>query len=136
MDRQHGEIGIVAGQHDLVYRRPHGRHFDRRNGMAQALAQHGGKAGLVGFQRGCEPPPRAHHVADELGPFRSDGTKPDRVGIAIERRGDIDEINRLVVHDAFTLLRQLLDEVSQAEFFAIGLDHDATSNTAGVIRRS
>ena len=117
------EVGVVSGQHDLVHRRLRGRHLDRRDRVPQALAQDRRKAGLVGIERGGEAASRAHHVADELGLLRADRPEPDRVGIAIEHRRHVDEIDRIVVHDAFALLHQLLDEMAQAEFFGVGRGH-------------
>ena len=111
MHRQCREVGIIAGEHDLVHRRLRGGHLDRSSRMPESLAQHGGKAGLVGFERGGKPSPRAHHVAHELGLLRSDRAEPHRAGIAIEHRGDVDEVDRIVVDDAFALLHELLDEM-------------------------
>ena len=93
--------------------------------MPESLAQRGGKAGLVGVERGGEPAARAHHVADQLGFLGSHGPEPDRAGVAVEHRGDVDQVDRIVVHDAFALLHQLLDEMAQAELLGVGLGHGA-----------
>jgi len=122
---QCGQIGVVAGEHDLVHRRLRGGHFDRGNRMLQALAQGGGKAGLIGIERGSKAAPSAHHVTDELGLFRSDRAEPDRVGIAIQHRGHVDEVDRIVMDDAFALLHKLLDEMAQTKFFSV--DHEDAS---------
>ena len=128
VDRQRGQVGIVAGQHDIVHRSVRGRHLDRSDRMAQAFAQDGGKAGLVGLERGGKAAPGAHHVADELGLLRPHRAEPDRVGIAVEHRRHVDEIDRIVVDDAFALLHELLDEVAQAKFFGVDLSHTMPSN--------
>jgi hypothetical protein len=91
--------------------------------LGQPLAQHLGKAAFVGVERCGKPTPRPHHVADELGPLRPDRAEPDRARIAVEHRADVDEIDRLLMHDAFALLHQLLDETAQAELLGVGLDH-------------
>ncbi len=114
------QIGIFAGEHDLVYRRLRGGHLDRGNRMPQALAQGGRKAGLVGIEGGGKSAPSPHHVADELGLFRSDRAEPDRTGIAIQHRGHVDQVDRIVMDDAFALLHELLDEMAQTKFFGIG----------------
>ena len=121
--RQRGQIGLVAGQHDLMHRRLRGRHLDRRQRMAQALAQHRGKASLVGVERGGQAATRSHDVADELRLLRPDRAEPDRIGIAVQHRGHVDQIDRIVVHDAFALLHQFFHEVAQAEFLGVGLGH-------------
>jgi hypothetical protein len=46
------------------------------------------------------------------------------LGIAIEHRGHVDEVDRIVVHDAFAFLHELLDEAAQTEFFGVGSGHD------------
>jgi len=117
---QRGQVGIVAGEHDLLHRRLRGGHLDRGNRMLQALAQGGGKAGLIGIERGSKPAPSAHYIADELGLFRPDRAEPDRVGIAIQHRGHVDQVDRIVMDDAFALLHELLDEMAQTKFFGIG----------------
>ena len=122
MHGQCGQIGVVAGEHDLVHRRLRGGHFDRGNRMPQAFAQGGGKAGLIGIERGSKSAPSPHHVADKLRLFWPDCAEPDRAGITIQHRGYVDEVDRIVVDDAFALLHQLLDEMAQAKFFSI--DHE------------
>ena len=98
--------------------------------MAQAFAQGGGKAGLVRLKGGGKAAPGAHYVADELGLLRPHGTEPNGVGIAVEHRRHIDEVDRGVVDDAFALLHELLDEVAQAKFFGVDLSHTMPSNRA------
>lgn len=142
MHGQCGQIGIVAGEHDLVHRGLRGGHFDRGNRMPQALAQGSGKTGLIGIERGGKSAPRPHHVADKLRLFRPDCAEPDRAGIAIQHRGHVDEVDRIVVDDAFALLHQLLDEMAQAKFFSIGHEDafqsiacSLSGNLSGVIPR-
>ena len=65
----------------------------------------------------------AHHVADQFGVLRADVAEPDRLRIAVEHGGDVDQIDRRVVDDALALLHQPLDEAAQAEFFGVGLGH-------------
>ena len=91
--------------------------------MLEALAQRGRKAGLIGVERGGKAPPAPHHVAHELGLFRPDGAKPDRLRVAIEHRGHVDEVDGVVVDNAFTLLHELLDEMTQAKFFDVDCGH-------------
>ncbi len=64
--------------------------------------------------------PPSEPYADELGLFRPDRAEPDRVGIAIHHRGHVDEVDRIVMDDAFALLHKLLDEMAQTKFFGIG----------------
>lgn len=123
MHGQHGQIGVVAGEHDLVHRSPCGRHFDRSDGMRQALAQNRRKADLIGIERGGKAPSAPHHVAYELGLLRPDRAKPDRMRVTVEHRGHVDEIDRLVMDDAFALLHQPLDEIAQAKFVGVDGGH-------------
>ena len=123
MHWQRGEIGVLVGEHDFMDRRLCGWHFDRRNRMLKPCAQHSGKLGLFGLQCGCQPASTTHDIADQLGALRSDRTKPHRIWIAVEYRGDIDEIDRPVVDDALSPLHKFLHEMAQAEFFRVDLGH-------------
>src|SRR5262245_65959351 len=91
--------------------------------MPQALAQRRRKARLVGVERRGKAAPRAHHVADQLGLLRTDRAEPDRIGIAIEHRGHVDEIDRLVVDRAFALLHELFDEMAQAKLLGVDVGY-------------
>ena len=67
-----------------------------------------------------EPLARAHDVADQLGLFGSRRLEQHRARIAVETRGDVDEIDRLVAHLALAELDELVDEIAQPE--ALGID--------------
>ena len=123
MNRQRSEIGILAGLHDLVHGCSRRRHFDRLERLAQAFPQHGGKLLLVGVERGGKPTARTHDVGDQFGLLRADIAEPHRLRIAVDHRGDVDQVDRVIVNYAFALLHQLFDEAAQAEFFGVGLGH-------------
>ena len=91
--------------------------------VAKAFAQGSGKAALVGIERGREAASGAHHVADELGLLRPHRAEPHGIGIAIEHRCHIDEIDRSIMDDAFAFLHELLDEMAQTKFFGVDLGH-------------
>src|SRR5437016_3136527 len=90
------------------------------------------KAGLVGIEGGGKSAPSAHHVTDQFSPFRPDRAEPDRTGIAVQHRGHVDEVDRIVVDDAFALLHQLFNEMAQAKFFGIGHEDAFQSITCSV----
>ena len=83
------------------------------------------EAGIVGVERASEPATSPHDVADQLGLLRSHRAEPDRLGVAVEHAGDVDQVDRLVVDDALPLLHQLLDEAAQTGIFGVGRGHDA-----------
>src|SRR5438876_636259 len=66
------------------------------------------------------------------GACRPDRAEPDRAGIAVQHRGHVDEVDRIVVDDAFALLHQLFDEMAQAKFFGIGHEDAFQSITCSV----
>src|SRR5262245_61804110 len=92
--------------------------------MPQALAQRRRKARLVGVEPRGKAAPRAHHVADQLGLLRTDRAEPYRIGVAIEHRGYLDEIDRLVVDRALALLHELFDEMAQAKLLGVDVGHE------------
>jgi len=117
---QRGQIGIVAGEHDLVHRRLRGRHFVGATGCRRRWRSAAGKPGSSVSSATA----RRRRVPITLPTssvfFRPDRAKPDRVGITIQHRGHVDEVDRIVMDDAFALLHELLDEMAQTKFFGIG----------------
>src|SRR5262245_15305648 len=91
--------------------------------MPQPLPQRRRKARLVGVERRGKAASRPHHVADQLGLLRTDRAEPYRIGVAIEHRGYVDEIDRLVVDRAFALLHELFDEMAQAKLLGVDVGH-------------
>ena len=123
MRRQRAQVRLVALEHDLLHRRLLRRHFRRRQRLRQPLLQRAEQAALVGIERKRQPPTRTHDVADKLGLLRSGGLEQRCLWIAVEHRGHIDEIDRLVVHLAFAELHQPVDEIAQPEAFGIDGRH-------------
>ena len=114
MNRQLGEIGVVAGEHDLLHRRDIARDFDRDRLLLQATLDF--RQQLVGrdFECAREPRPAGEHVADQFLFLRPGGAEQRGLAVAVERCGDIGEIDRLI--DDFDFVRaELVEETAQAE---------------------
>jgi hypothetical protein len=93
--------------------------------LAQSFTQCRGEGCFLGAERERKPSARAHDVADKLGAFGADGAKPDRFRIAVEDRGNVDQVDRSLVHHAVAPLDEQLDETAQAKFLGVSFAHDA-----------
>ncbi len=97
MDRQRGQVGLVAGQHDLLRGRLGARHLDDLGLVAQPALDFGDQCARLDAEGAREPGAAAGHVGDQLLPLRADGAEQHGARIAFERRRDVGEVERLVV---------------------------------------
>ena len=123
MHRQRAEIGVLAFQHHLLDRRILGFDLHRLDRIREPLRQLRHQAGLIGVERQRQPLARRHHVANQLRLLRTDRLEPYRARVAFQHRGNVDEIDRLVVNVALAELHQPLDKAAQAEAFGVGGGH-------------
>ena len=133
MHRQRGEVSFVLLEHDLLHRRLLRRHPDGRLQAIEALVDRAQKIALVGAERGGEPLARAHDVADQFGFLGSRRLEQHRPRIAVQRPGDVDEIDGLVAHLALAAVDELVDEIAQPKALGIDRRHGRAPN--GVKRR-
>ena len=132
--RQSTKIGILACEHDFLHRRFLGRDFHRLLQVCQAFRQRRKQPGLVGVERDREPPPRTHHIANELGALWAGRTEMGRARIAVEHGRHIHKVDRLLADLALPHLHQAFDEAAQPEFLGIG-HQPASIGNAPTLRR-
>jgi hypothetical protein len=85
--------------------------LDGRVPQLQALAHRVADRFLAGVQGDGKPVPRAHDVAGDLA--AAGVAEPHGFGAAIELRSDVDEIDRIFVHDTLAKCDEPFDERAQ-----------------------
>ena len=120
MRRQRAEVGGIAGKHDLVNGRLLRRHLDRRLRPLQPLLQRGEQAASHPCRARAPAVAATHRIADELRPLGARRGEQDGARIALEHRGHVHEIDRLVMHLAFAEVDQPLDETAEPKTFDVG----------------
>ncbi len=113
MDRERGEIGILAGEHDLLHRRLRARDLDDIGLVAQPPQQLRQQLGRRDPERARDPRAAAGDVADQLLALRADRAEQHRLGIAFEDRRDVGQLGRLA--HGRELVAQALHETAQPE---------------------
>ena len=101
--------------------------------LSQPRLQRRQQSPLVGVERKREPPPRPHDVAGQLRLFGAGRREQDRVRIAVQHPGHVDQIDRLVVDLAFAHLDETIDEAAKPEALRVGSTHEASFGVAGMI---
>ncbi len=114
MHRKRREVGIVAGEDNLVRRGLGGRHLDNVGFEPQAAADFGGQLVRRDTEGARDAAAAAGDIADEFMPLRAGGAEPHRFRIVLEHGGDVGEIDRLAAALKF-FGRQVFDKAAQAE---------------------
>ena len=115
MHRQRQQVGVVAGEHDLLHRRLGARDLDDLRLAAQPALDLGRELCRRDAERAGEPRAAAGDVADQLLPLRAGRAKQHGARIAFERGRDVGEIERLGVRLDLVVPRQAFDEAAQPE---------------------
>ena len=93
--------------------------LDHRLGRGDAAQHLGAQLPRRGVERHGQPIAAGVDVADELGLFGPGAAEPHRLGVAVERVGDVDQIGRLIAYFGRACLHQPLDETPQPERLGI-----------------
>jgi hypothetical protein len=93
----------------------------------EPLTERGQQAALVGIERAGKPLPRGHHVADQLGLFRTRRLEQHCARITVEDAAHIDEVDGRLVHLALAEVDQFVDEIAQAKALGIDRGHGTSS---------
>ena len=113
MDRERGEIGVLAGQHDLLHRSFDARDLDDGRLVAQAPQQLGQQCARCDPESARDARAAAGDVADKLLMLGPDRAEQHRFGIAFEDHRDVGEIRRFAYDRE--LVAEPFHEAAQAE---------------------
>ena len=119
MDRQAGQIGVLASQDHRVHRGRGAVDLDQRLRDGKPVAHGPQQLTRRHAEAGGDPRAAAGHPADQLRPFRARVAEQHRLGIAVEHTGDVDQIDRPVVDLGQILFDQPVDEAAQPEGFHV-----------------
>ena len=119
MERQFGQVDIVALEHHLMHRRVRRRHFDDRLRIVHPPHVFVDHVALVGAEGGGEPSPAAGHRRHHLVLLGADPFEIFCLRRGLDDGTEIGERNRLLVDLHFTDCDQLLDEGSQPELVEV-----------------
>ena len=133
MERQPGEIDVLAGDLDLVHRRVAGRHLDQRLRIGEPPEVFLVKLVFAGFESGGETFAVARGLGDDFDLFRAGFLEQHRLFGAFDDRAQARQRHRLVVDFDFADLDQAIDEIAQAVFVEIEVRGGAGSAAAWVI---
>ena len=120
MDREPGEVGVLAGEHDFLHRRLGAadlHQFLRRGEPFQHQRQEGLRRTL---EAGGDARAAAGHPAHQLGALGAGIGEQHRARVPVEHGGDVDQVDRVRVHLRLAGLDEALDEGAKAEPFQIG----------------
>ena len=124
VERQLGEIDVVAGEHHLLHRRVGLRHLDHRCGFAIRRANSCARlrSSLEAERRRIAAAAAADR-ADDLEMLRPRILEQRRLGRGLDDRADVGKRDRPVVDVDLADRDQLLDKAPQPEFFEIDARH-------------
>ncbi len=124
MERQLGEIDVVAGDHHLLHRRVGLRHLDHRlrvrHPAGELLRQ---VALVVGAERRGMAAAAAADRADDLEMLGAGVLEQRRLRRGLDDRADVRERDRAIVDVDLADRDQMLDKSPQPEFFEIDARH-------------
>ena len=118
MDRKRGEIGVIAGEDDLLHRRLDAGDIAHVGLAAQPPQQFGQELVRLDPEGARDPGPATGDVADEFLALGADRAEQHRFGIAFEDGRDIGEVGRSA--HGLEVIAQRFDETAQAEAVDIG----------------
>ena len=113
MERQSGEIDVLAGDFDLVHRRVGGGHFDQRLRVGEALEIFVVELVFADLECGGEALAAAGGLGGQLDLFRSCFLEEHRLGGALDDRAQFGERHRTLVDLDLAELDKALDEAAQ-----------------------
>jgi len=119
MERQHGEIDLIAGPHDLMHRRVARRDFDDRLRLRNAAIVFRRDLVLADAEGGRDAFAAAGDGGDHLVLLGSGLLEEHRFRRLLDDRADIGERDGGVVGLYLADLDQLLDEAAKTEFLEI-----------------
>ena len=124
VERQPGEIDVVAGDHHLLHRRIGLRHLHHRLRVRHAAGEFLRQVALVGRaeRRGMAAAAAADR-ADDLETLGAGVLEQRRLGRGLDDRADIRERDRAVVDVDLADRNQMIDKPPQPEFFEIDARH-------------
>src|SRR5690606_3135274 len=120
MDRQRGEVGVIALEYDLMDRCHAGWDLDRVDRRAQPFDDGGADLFLGDPERLCDAATRAHDIADEFMSVRPDILEIDGLGAAIEQLRHLAQFDAPIVNFHVTIGHELLEEAAKPEPVEIG----------------
>ncbi len=126
MERQLGEIDVLAGDLDIVHRGVAGRHLDQRLRAREPSEIFVVELVLAGLEGGGEALAVARGLGDQLDLLGAGLLEQHRLVGALDDRAQAGERHRLVVNLDLAELDQALDEAAQAVFVEIdggGMGH-------------
>ena len=124
VERQPGEIDVVAGDHDLLHRRVGLRHLDHRLRGRHPAGEFLRQVALVGrAERGGMAAAAAADRADDLEMLGAGVLEQRRLRRGLDDRADVGERDRAIVDVDLADRDQMLDKPPQPEFFEIDARH-------------
>ncbi len=114
VDRELGEVGLVAGEHHLLHGRLRPRHLEHLRLVAQPALDFRHQRARLDAEGERQPGAAAGDVGNQFLPLRTDRLEHHGAGIAFEDRRHIGEIERLAVDFAFAV-RKAFDKPPQPE---------------------
>jgi hypothetical protein len=122
VERQPGQVDVVARAHELVHRRVLRRHLDHQLRVAHAAHEFMRDLALADAERRGQPLAAAGDRGDHLVLRGAHPLEMRGLRGRLDHRAEVGERHRLVVHLDLADLGELVDEVPQAEFFEVDLD--------------
>ncbi len=119
MERQLGEVDVLAGDLDLVHRRIAGRHFDQRLRIGEPGEIFVVKLVFGGLEGGGEPLAIAGGLGDQLGLLGTGFLEQHGFVGGFDDGAQLGQRHRPVVHFHLAELDQALDEVAQPVFVEV-----------------
>jgi hypothetical protein len=119
MERQPGQIDVIALEHDLVHRRVGRWHLHHRLRIVHPPHVFVDHVALIGAEGGGQPPPAARHRRHHLVLLGADPLEVFRLRRRLDHRAQLGERDRFLVHLQLADLDQLLDEGAQAELVEV-----------------
>ena len=119
MERQLGEVDVLAGDLDCVHRRIGRRHFDERLRIGEPGEIFVVKLGLGGFEGGGEALAVAGGLGDKLGLLGTSFLEQHRLVGGFDDGAELGQRHRPIVHLHLAELDQALDEIAQPVFIEV-----------------
>ena len=119
MERQLGEVDILAGDLDRVHRRIRRWHFDERLRIGEPGEIFVVKLGLGGFERGGKPLAIAGGLGDQLGLLGARFLEQHGLVGGFDDGAELGQRHRPIVHLHLAELDQAVDEAAQPVFIEV-----------------